>query len=64
MKWYPASLKQPGTVFTFRFLNFVHKLQTQSKVNLYDVYATLISISNPAGLNRQIVSTCPPPPFI
>lgn len=56
MRWFPTTLKQPGTAFTFRLLDFLHKLQTRSKVNLYDVYATLVSISNSAGLNPQIVS--------
>lgn len=59
MRWFPATLKQPGTAFTFRLLDFVHKLQTRSKVNLYDVYATLISIPNPAGLNPPIVRIIP-----
>ena len=58
MRWFPATLKQPGTAFTFRLLDFLHKLQTRSKINLYDVYATLISIPNPAGLNPPIVSMC------
>ena len=57
MRWFPATLKQPGTAFTFRLLDHIHKLQTQSKVNLYDVYLTLISIHNASGLNRLIVST-------
>lgn len=55
-RWFPATLKQPGTAFTFRFLDHLHKLQTQSKINLYDVYATLVSIHNASGLNPQIVS--------
>lgn len=55
-RWFPATLKQPSTAFTFRLLDFLHKLQTRSKINLYDVYATLISIHNPAGLGPPIVS--------
>jgi hypothetical protein len=55
IRWFPATLKQPGTAFTFRLLDFLHKLQTRSKVNLYDVYATLVSIPNPSGLAAPIV---------
>ncbi|KAF9780498.1 hypothetical protein BJ322DRAFT_1011908, partial [Thelephora terrestris] len=56
MRWFPATLKQPGTAFTFRLLDFLHKLQTRSKINLYDVYATLISIHNASGLSPPIYS--------
>ena len=59
MRWFPATLRQPGTAFTFRLLDHVHKLQTRSKVNLYDVYATLIAIHNASGLDHPIVSTGP-----
>jgi hypothetical protein len=59
MRWFPATLKQPGTAFTFRLLDHVHKLQTRSKVNLYDIYATLISIHNASGLSPPIVSMVP-----
>jgi len=57
MEWFPATLKQPGTAFTFRFLDYLHSLQTQSKGNLYDTYATMTSIPNPARLKSPIVST-------
>lgn len=57
VRWFPATLKQPGTVFTFRLLDHFHRLQTRSKANLYDVYGTLTSIPNPAGLKPRIVST-------
>lgn len=57
MRWFPATLKQPGTAFTFRLLDFLHKLQTRSKTNLYDIYATLVSVHNAAGLSPPIVST-------
>lgn len=55
MRWFPATLKQPGTAFTFCLLDFLHKLQTRSKINLYDVYATLISVHNASGLSPPIV---------
>lgn len=63
IRWFPATLKQPGTAFTFRLLDFVHKLQTRSKINLYDIYATLVSIPNPANINRAIVSITPSLPL-
>ena len=56
MRWFPATLKQPGTAFTFRLLDFLHKLQTRSKINLYDVYATLVSVYDAAGLSPPIAS--------
>jgi len=55
-RWFPASWTRPGTVFTFRLLDFVHKLQTQSKINLYDFYASLVSVTNSAGLTPPVVS--------
>jgi len=54
-QWFPASWYRPGTAFTFRLLDFAHKLQTRSKVNLYDFYASLVSIHNSAGLSPPIV---------
>ena len=44
--WFPASWHRPGTAFTFRLLDFTHKLQTRSKINLFDFHAALGSISN------------------
>lgn len=61
MAWFPATLKQPGTAFTFRFLDYLHDLQTRSKGNLYDIYETMASAPNPAGLKPRIVSTRPSP---
>ena len=55
VKWFPASWHRPGTAFTFRLLDFIHKLQTQSKINLYDFYVSLISITNSAGLKPPTV---------
>ncbi|KAF9789306.1 hypothetical protein BJ322DRAFT_1000561 [Thelephora terrestris] len=49
-RWFPASWSHPGTAFTFRLLDFLHKLQTRSKINLYDFHASLASITNSAGL--------------
>ena len=55
IRWFPASWSIPGTVFTFRLLDFTHKLQTRSKVNLYDFHASLVSLTNSAGLVPPIV---------
>jgi hypothetical protein len=52
---FPASWSRPGTVFTFRLLDFTHKLQTRCKVNLYDFHATLISVTNSTGLAPSVV---------
>ena len=44
--WFLASWHHPGTAFTLCLLNFTHKLQTRSKINLFDFHAALGSISN------------------
>jgi len=56
-RWFPASLSRPGTAFTFRLLDFIHKLQTRSKINLYDFYNSLVSVANAAGMKPPVV--CP-----
>lgn len=55
-RWFPATLARPSTAFTFRLLDFLHKLQTQSKVNLYDFYLSLVSVTNAAGRKPPVVS--------
>ena len=57
-QWFPATWERPGTVFTFRLLDYLHKLQTKSKVSSYDAYATLVSIMDSAGLEPPVVSQC------
>lgn len=59
-RWFLATLIRPSTVFTFRLLDFLHKLQTQSKVNLYDFYLSLISVTDAAGRKPPVVSFFPP----
>ena len=54
-QWFPASWTRPSTTFTFRLLDFIHKLQTRSKINLYDFYASLVSVTNSAGQSPPIV---------
>ena len=54
-RWFPATWNRPSTVFTFRLLDFLHKLQTQSKVNLYDFYASLVSVTDSAGQKPPVV---------
>ena len=55
-RWFPATWERPGTVFTFRLLDFLHKLQMQSKISLYDAYATLVSFTDASGLGPVVVS--------
>jgi hypothetical protein len=55
-RWFPATFTRPGTAFTFRLLDFLHKLQTQSKINLYDFYLSLVSVTNATDLKRPVVS--------
>jgi len=58
-RWFPASWTRPGTAFTFRLLDFIHKLQSRSKINLYDFYNSLVSVTNSAGLSPPIVRPRP-----
>jgi len=52
---FPATLIRPGTAFTFRLLDFLHKLQTQSKVNLYNFYLSLVSVTNSTDQKPPVV---------
>ena len=54
--WFPATLVQPHTVFTFRLLDFFHQLQSQNKTNLYDFYNTIVRLCDSSGLSPEIVS--------
>ena len=54
-RWFPASWSRPGTAFTFRLLNSIHKLQTRSKINLYDFYNSLVSVTDAAGMSPPVV---------
>ena len=56
MMWFPATLVQPHTVFTFHLLDFFHQLQSHNKTNLYNFYNTIVRLSNNAGLSPEIVS--------
>lgn len=56
VRWFPATWRRPGTAFTFRLLNFLHKLQSNCKVNLYDFHNTMTAVSDNAGLGKQLVS--------
>jgi hypothetical protein len=56
VRWFPATWRRPGTAFTFRLLNFLHKLQSTCKVNLYDFHAAMNSVSDNAGLGKPLVS--------
>jgi hypothetical protein len=53
---FPATLVRPHTVFTFRLLDFFHRLQSQNKTNLYDFYNTIVRLCDSAGLSPGIVS--------
>jgi CxC2 like cysteine cluster associated with KDZ transposases len=56
-RWFPATWNRPGTAFTFRLLNFLHKLQSTSKVNLYDFHNAMISVLDGSGLSKPLVRT-------
>ena len=56
-RWFPATWRWPSTAFTFRLLNFLHKLQAKCKINLYDFHTTITSIFDNAGLEKPLVGT-------
>jgi hypothetical protein len=55
VRWFPATWTRPRSAFTFHLLDFLHKLQTQSKVNLNDFYASLVSVTSSAGQKPPVV---------
>lgn len=55
-RWFPATWQRPGTAFTFRLLNFLHKLHSICKVNLYDFHNAITAVSDNAGLGKSLVS--------
>ena len=59
VRWFPATWNRPRTVFTFRLLDFLHKVQTQSKVNLYDIYNSLALVNDSAGQMPRVVCCFP-----
>lgn len=55
VRWFPATWQRPGTAFTFRLLNFLHKLHSGCKVNLYDFHGAVTAASDNAGLGKRVV---------
>ena len=55
-QWFPATWQRPGTAFTFRLLNFLHKLHSICKVNMYDFHNAITAVSDNAGLAKPMVS--------
>jgi hypothetical protein len=55
-RWFPATWKQPKTLFTFKLLSHFHILNLQSKCNMYDFYHTILRHCNNAGIKYQAVS--------
>ncbi|KDQ49016.1 hypothetical protein JAAARDRAFT_144062 [Jaapia argillacea MUCL 33604] len=56
--YFPATLKQPSTVFTFSLLNHFHPSTLQSKVAAYDYFIVLKHLSNnafPASQYRKLL---------
>jgi hypothetical protein len=47
---FPATLLDPHTAFTFRALNFFHKLTLHGKVTAYDFYRAIESRTDAAGV--------------
>jgi hypothetical protein len=49
-KWWPASMKRPQVVVTFRTLELYHAISIQGKVNGYDFYNGLVRITDGTGV--------------
>ncbi|KAF9778389.1 hypothetical protein BJ322DRAFT_1014720, partial [Thelephora terrestris] len=49
VRWYPASVLRPKTVFTFDLLDTYHKISLQGKLNLYDFYTTIMQKTDNCG---------------
>jgi hypothetical protein len=60
VRWFPATWQRPNTAFTFRLLNFIHKLQSNCKVNLYDFHSSITAVFDNAGLEKPLVRVPPP----
>ncbi|KAF9785274.1 hypothetical protein BJ322DRAFT_1108728 [Thelephora terrestris] len=52
VRWFPATWRRPSTAFTFRLLNFIHKLQSNCKVNLYDFHGAIAAVSDNSGSGK------------
>lgn len=55
--WYPSTTVWPQTVFTFNHLGTFHKLTLQSKVTVFNVYHTLVCLTDNASLGKMFVSS-------
>lgn len=58
VRWYPASILRPKTVFTFDLLDTYHKISLQGKLNLYDFYNTILQKTDNCG--RLDIKVCWP----
>lgn len=56
VRWFPASVLRPKTVFTFDLLDTYHKISLQGKLNLYDFYSTIMQKTDNCG--RSKVQVC------
>lgn len=48
-KWWPATIRRPGTVVTFRLLRLYRAVGISGHVNAYDFYNGLIRVTDGAG---------------
>ena len=55
-RWFPTTIEQPSTAFSFDLLGYFHRLQNCNKCNPYDFYHTIIQQTNAARLDPEIVS--------
>ena len=56
VRWYPASVLRPKTVFTFDLLDTYHKISLQGKLNLYDFYNMIMQKTDNCG--RSNIKVC------
>ncbi|KAI0060273.1 hypothetical protein BV25DRAFT_1871286 [Artomyces pyxidatus] len=51
-RWWPATVKRPRTVTTFRTCKLFHALTIQGKVNAYDFWNGLVRVTDGTGLKK------------
>ena len=49
-EWYPATVKEPQTVCTFRVLEHFHRMTLQGKLSAYDYYTSLEKLMDATGI--------------
>lgn len=57
--WFPTTLPQPRSAFTFQVLDLFHQLTLQGKTTAWDFYNSIIHTTDNASLNPPVVCGFP-----